>query len=133
METMNTSDPQTWVELRDHPALAGRQVNPAWYDGDLVEDLALLRDAATTVSASFPRWSVRLEVLDDLTIYFRIDRGDAPVAEVYPSKTEDGRPCYFIDFGPGSDEIRVSSAAGVLDALRRHQPRETAPGSDRAH
>lgn len=115
---MNTLDPRTWDDIRNHPSLERRHFDPAWYDGDAVKDLALLREAATAVSAVFPTFSVRLEVLDDLTTYFLIGEGDRLIAEVYPSKTEDGKSCYFTDFGPGSDETRVQSPSDLLDVLK---------------
>ena len=113
---MNPRDPLTWRELSSHPFFRGR-FDPAWYDGDPVGDLRMLREAASMLLAALPAYSCELVALDDATIYVRVSQGLSQVADICPSRTAEGKPCYFVDLVGCQDELTFESAAEVLGLL----------------
>ena len=92
---MNPCDPLTWQELSSHPSFRGG-FEPAWYDGDPVGDLRMLREVATMLVAAMPAYACELVALDDATIYVRVSQGLSHVADICPSTTTEGKPCYFV-------------------------------------
>lgn len=124
---MNPRDPHTWRDLAEHPRFAGRGFDPAWYDGDVRDDLRLLRDTAVAVMEELPNSSCELMVLDDATMYVRVSQSSKTIADLCPSRRDDGSPCIFIDFGPGADEVRVDTPEEVVELLKARlecQPRD---------
>jgi hypothetical protein len=116
--SMNPRDPHTWHHLAEHPRFASQRFDPTWYDGDVEADLRLLRDAAIVVTESFPRLLCELVVLDDATMYVRTSQSGKLIADLCPSRRDDGSPCIFIDFGAGSDEIRIDTPEEVVELLK---------------
>jgi hypothetical protein len=96
VDVMNVSDPTTWHDLSKHPRFNG-DFDPRWYDGDVASDLAMLRQVAETILEEFPQAQCDLNVLDDCTMYITADVGNSVHADVFLARTDDNRPCYFID------------------------------------
>jgi len=115
---MNPKDPMTWLDIAKHPFYRGGPFQATWYDGDLQIDLTLLRNAAQRILNDFSSTSVELNVLDDSTIFVRVSQADSTIIEIYPTRTNEGASCYFIDFGPETAEIRVRSVEGLIEVLR---------------
>ncbi len=116
---MNPRIPQTWDDLATHPAFGNGRFDPKWYDGDVDADLFRLRQATITILDAFSGWTCELVVLDDCTMYVRFDDEQSTAFDVYPSVTDDDKPCFFLDFdGYPTDEIRVETPAELIRILR---------------
>jgi hypothetical protein len=86
MDVVNPCDPLTWQELSGHPSFRGG-FDPAWYDGDPVADLRMLREVAIMLVTAVPAYSCELIALDDATIFVRLSQGSSQVADICPSTT----------------------------------------------
>src|SRR6266446_1441601 len=116
---MNPRIPQTWDDLATRPAFGNGRFDPKWYDGDVDADLFRLRQATITILDAFSGWTCELVVLDDCTMYVRFDDEQSTAFDVYPSVTDNDKPCFFLDFdGYPTDEIRVETPAELIRILR---------------
>lgn len=121
---MKTNDPRTWHDISNHPALEGGEFDPSWYDGDVNVDLQMLRVAATEILSQHPQYECELFLLDDCTMYMTVEMGGAIRCSIYPAKTDDDKPSYFLDIESNDKEIRVESVEdvlGVLEQCKKHQ------------
>ena len=119
---MNPTDPTTWHNMSQHPFFKGGAFDPKWYDGDVKEDLEKMRLLSLKIIEAFPNVTCELVVLDDCTMYVTCDRYKSTVAGIYPARTDEGEPCYFID-KPTGDELRVRTTKEVVDILRDEEER----------
>src|SRR5258708_7525780 len=118
MEAMNPRNPQTWDDLANHPVFEKGRFDPNWYDGDAQEDLLRLRNVTLKILDSLPTCSCELVVLDDCTMYVRLEEGGSTVASLYPAMTDDFKQCFFLDIEEYPTEIRVKTPIEIVDILR---------------
>ena len=114
---MNTNDPTTWHDISSHPTFEGGEFDRGWYDGDVDADLEMLRVAATDVLSRFPQYGCELFVLDDCTMYVTVDEHGTTVCSIYPAKTDEYKPCYFLDVEGHDEEIRVKTVSEIMGVL----------------
>lgn len=117
--------PESWQELSLHPHFEGKRFEKGWYDGNVDEDLLLLRRACAIVIQSTPEYRPELIVLDDCTFFANFTYDGEVRCELYPATTGNGERCLFFVFPTYPDlEIRVlteQKAADVMLAFSREE------------
>jgi hypothetical protein len=116
MGSMNTTDPNTWQDISQHPTFNGGDFDPHWYEGDVKEDLEKLRALALAIIAALPDYTCELVILDDCTMSLQVFQGRLRIAEIYPTTSDDGEAEYFLDIG-SRDELRCKTTKEILDVL----------------
>lgn len=115
---MDTRNPSTWLNIELHPAFADGTFNPLWYDGNVDEDLSLLRRTCERILTIGNVYGCELHVLDDCTFYAEIRKNNEKLIEIFPSATRDGQRCLFIKIEQFPNrEVRVLSAETAKEML----------------
>lgn len=122
---LEITNPESWLDLSLHPAFKGKGLERAWYDGDLDEDLLLLRRSCSLILQSTPEFQSELVVLDDSTFFAKFTQNGDVGFELYPSLTRDKRRCLFFVFHDLPHlELRVlteKDAVEIVHAFTRNQ------------
>ena len=122
---LDPTRPESWEDLSLHPQFEGKPFEKGWYDGNLDEDLLLLRRACATIVQSTTKYRPELVVLDDCTFFASFTYDGVVGCELYPAKTGNGERCLFFVFPKFPDlEIRVlteQNAADVVLAFSREE------------
>jgi hypothetical protein len=117
------TNPNSWLDLSLHPSFVGKPFDKTWYDGDLDQDLLLLRRASALITHDTPDFAPEFVVLDDCTFFAEFRKNAIVCCQLYPSMTLQGERCLFVAFPDRPDlEIRVltdGEAAEVMRALSR--------------
>lgn len=120
-----TTSPETWQDLSCHPFFEGKPLLKEWYDGNLDEDLQLLRRACTAISQITSKFKTELVVLDDCTFFANFTYDGEASCELYPAVTSNDKRCLFFSFPKFPElEIRVlneKNAADVMLAFHRKE------------
>ena len=122
--SFEVTNPDSWLDLSLHPFFEGKTFDKTWYDGDVDEDLRLLRRASSLIAHDTPEFKPELVVLDDCTFFTEFRKNATVCCELYPSTTRQGVSCLFFAFPDLPElEIRVPTeveAAEVMRALSRN-------------
>jgi hypothetical protein len=121
----DTTKPESWQDLSSHPQFEGKHFEREWYDGNLDEDLDLLRRACVTIVQSNPKFRPKLIVLDDCTFFANFTYNGDVICAIYPANTCNDERCLFFSFPKFPElEIRVltvEKAAEVMLAFSRKE------------
>lgn len=94
----DVTNPESWHDLSLHPFFDGTFFEKKWYDGNLDEDLRLLRRASSAIVQTNPKLQTKLIVLDDCTFFASFTYEGDVCCELYPSTTKDDGRCLFFAF-----------------------------------
>lgn len=112
------SNPETWLDLSQHPSLCDKPFDPSWYDGDVEFELRLLRSFCIGITRLEAETQFKLVVLDDYTFYAIVSKNHR-TCEVGPalmdleSKTR-GIGIDFLDHRPEELPIQCVEQAQSL-------------------
>lgn len=110
--SLQTSDPSSWHDLSEHPAINDSAFDKSWYDGDLDADLSLLREACELVTQTLSGFNSELVVLDDFTFCATLSQDNVICCDIYPAMTTNDQRCLFFHVPSSPNlEIRVMTAS----------------------
>ncbi len=109
---MNVYEPSTWHDIALHPQFKGGEFKPEWYNGDLDQDLALLRKVASRLIMTGD-FACSLCVLDDCTMYVRVFESGGAIAHIAAASFEPDY-VYYLETIDSRDEQFVATYDELL-------------------
>lgn len=124
-------NPESWQDLSLHPLFEGKSFEKSWYDGNLDEDLLLLRRACAAIIQKTPQFQSEFVVLDDCTFFANFIYDGEVGCELYPATTSNNERCLFFTFPKFPElEIRVLTDQQASEVMLAFGRKEDLTGFD---
>jgi hypothetical protein len=115
VSSLDRTDPETWTRIGDDPTLKHLAENPNYYDGNVHEDLALMRSLGLLLVRDLPSVRLHLHFEDDGTMHTDVIAPEHKPADV---GVVHGRYSVFLDSGsPDEHDVPADSAVDVVRAI----------------